>query len=144
VITRVTVSETRPIPYRTRVVGDPSLPRGSRRVETPGIPGEQTLRWLVTRTDGKETSRRLIDTTVTEEPQHEVVAFGSPRRGWRLHHMRECGPGMDPCLPVGRSACPDQDGAEESAVTVLDEDLAPPSPDRLEVDPDACARDGSA
>jgi hypothetical protein len=127
VITMVTVSETRPVPYSTQMVGDPSLPRGGRRVETPGIPGEQTLRWLVTRTDGKETSRRLIDTMVTREPQSEVVAFGSQRRGWRHQHMRGCGPVLEQCLPLGRSACLDQGGAEESAAqldglaTVLNE-----------------------
>jgi hypothetical protein len=150
VITTVTVSETRPVPYRTQLVRDLSLPRGSRRVETPGIPGEQMLRWLVTRTDGKETSRRLLDTTVTREPQSEVVAFGSQRRGWHHQHMRECRPGWNPCLPLGRSTCPDQAGVEESAaqidglVSVLDEDLALPGPDRLEVDPGACPPIGPA
>ena len=148
VITTVTVSETRPVPYRTQLVRDLLLPRGSRRVETPGVPGEQTLRWLVTRTDGKETSRRLLDTTVTREPQSEVVAFGSQRRGWRHQHMRECGPGPDRCLPPGRTACPEQAAAEKSAdqiggvVAVLDRDVALPSPDRLELGPGTCRADG--
>lgn len=148
VITTVTVSETRPVPYRIQLVLDLSLPRGSRRVETPGIPGEQILRWLVTRIDGKETSRRLLDSTVTREPQSEVVAFASQRRGWRHQRMRECGPGLDRCLPLGRSACPEQEGTEESAdqiggvVAVLDKDVALPSPDSLEVDPGTCPADG--
>jgi hypothetical protein len=144
------VSETRPIPYRTRLVRDPSLPRGSRRVQQPGVAGEQTLRWLVTRTNGKETGRELIDTAVIRQPQHQVVAFGSQGRGWRHRHMRECGPGLDPCLPVGRSACPDEARSEESAiqlggsVTVLDKDLALVNPDNLALDPDLCPADGPA
>ena len=144
VITMVTVSETRPVPYSTQMVGDPSLPRGSRRVETPGIPGEQTLRWLVTRTDGKETSRRLIDTVVTREPQSEVVAFGSQRRGWRHQHMRGCGPGLEQCLPLGRHACPDQGRSEESfgLATVLNKNLNLPNPDSLNLDPESCSADG--
>jgi hypothetical protein len=142
--TTSTVTETRPIPYRTRLVRDPTMPRGSRRVQTPGIAGEQTLRWLVTRTDGKETGRQLIDTTVTREPQHQVIAFGSRGRGGHHRHMRECGPGLDPCLPLGRSACPDDARTEESAVqlggsvTVLDKDLALVDPDDLELDPELC------
>jgi G5 domain len=149
-ITTSTVTETRPIPYRTRLVRDPSLPRGSRRVETPGVPGEQTLRWLVTRIDGKETGRRLIDTTITRQPQHQVIAFGSQGRGGGHRHMRECEPGLHPCLPLGRSACPDQARAEESAVqlggslTVLDKDLALVDPDGLELDPGPCPTDGPA
>jgi hypothetical protein len=145
-ITTSTVSETRPIPYRTRLVRDPSLPRGSRRVQQAGVEGQQTLRWLVTRTNGKETGRELIDTTVTRQPQHQVVAFGSQGRGWRHRHMRECGPGLDPCLPMGRSACPDEARIEESAiqlggsVTVLDKDLALVDPDNLEL----CPADGPA
>jgi hypothetical protein len=148
VITTQTVTQTRPIPYRTLLVRDPSLPRGSRRVQTPGISGEQTLRWLVTRTDGKETGRELIDTTVTRQPQHQVIAFGSHERGWRHRHMRECGPGLDPCLSLGRSVCPDEARAEESAiqlggsVTVLDKDLALVNPDGLELDPGLCPDTG--
>jgi hypothetical protein len=141
--TTSTVSETRPIPYRTRLVRDPSMPRGSRRVQQTGIEGEQTLRWLVTRTNGKETGRELIDTTVTRQPQHQVIAFGSQGRGWHHRHMRECGPGLDPCLPVGRRVCPDEAPTEESAillggsVTVLDKDLAL-------VDTELCPAGGAA
>jgi hypothetical protein len=144
VVTTSTVTETRPIPYRTRLVRDSSLPRGSHRVQTPGIPGEQTLRWLVTRSDGKETGRELIGTTVTREPQHQVIAFGSQGRGWRHRHQRECGPGLDPCLRLRRTDCPDEARAEESAVqlggsvTVLDKDLALLDPDALELDPGLC------
>jgi hypothetical protein len=150
IITTSTVTETRPIPYRTRLVRDPSLPRGSRRVETPGIAGEQTLRWLVTRTDGKETGRELIDTTITRQPQHQVIAFGSDGRGGFHRHLRECGPGLHPCLPLGRRACPDETRAEESAVqlggsvTVLDKDLALVDPNGLELDPGPCPTDGPA
>jgi hypothetical protein len=117
-ITTQTISETRPIPYGTRLVRDPAMPRGEQRVETEGIDGEQTLRWLVTFAGGRQTERRLIDSTVTREPQHRVIAFGSqgmrpgggPGRGhghWPGRgHRRECGKELGACLPLGRSACP--------------------------------------
>jgi hypothetical protein len=143
VLTTRTEIETRAIPFQTRLVRDPSLPRGARKIRSAGVPGEQTLRYLVTFTDGKQTERRLLDTTVTREPQDRVIVFGS-RRGGNPHDGRGGNPhdgrGGNPhdgrggkrgncrfCVPLGRSAdC----GHEENAialggsVTVLDEDLA--------------------
>jgi hypothetical protein len=89
VITR-TESERRPIPFRTRLVLDPSLPRGSRRIQAQGVPGEELRRWAVTLTDGRPTARRLIDALVTRAPQQRVVAFGT-RRGDDCRDGR-CGP----------------------------------------------------
>ncbi|HEU4347456.1 MAG TPA: G5 domain-containing protein, partial [Actinoplanes sp.] len=105
VVTTRTVVEKRAIPYRTRLIRDPDLPRGRKRVQTAGVPGEQTLRWLITYSDGRPTDRRLVDATVTRPPQHRVVAFGTRRD--RGDGPRECRPGSDHCFPIGRSAaCP--------------------------------------
>jgi hypothetical protein len=143
VITTRTVTEKRTIPFRTRLVRDPALPRGSKRVQAPGVPGEETLRYLVTFTDGTETGRRLVDATVTREPRHRIIAFGT-RRG---DGPRDCGPGSDRCRPTGRTACPDGLGpaVEENGtlpldgtLALLDEDLSmldPDDLDGLELDP---------
>jgi hypothetical protein len=96
-----TETETREIPFETRLVRDPQLPRGTRRIDAPGVPGEETLRYLVTVIDGQPIDRRLIDATVTRQPQHRVVAFGGRRHG------RECGNALNFCVPLSRSAaCP--------------------------------------
>jgi hypothetical protein len=116
VITTQTVSETRSIPYRTRLVRDPSMPRGSRRIQTEGVPGIQTLRYLVTYADGRQTDRRLIDATVTREPQQRVIAFGGRGRWGGGDHHRDCGPESHPCFPLGRSACPDEKPVDTSAL----------------------------
>jgi hypothetical protein len=102
-VTSQTETETREIPYRTQLVRDPAMPQGSRRVQAPGIPGVETLRFLVTYAGGKETDRRLLDATVTREPQHRIIAFGSDGRPGR-DHTRECGPDLGRCL-LGRRAC---------------------------------------
>ena len=68
------------------------MPRGEQRVEAEGINGEQTLRWLVTFAGGRQTDRRLIDSTITRQPQHRVIAFGS--QGMR--------PGREPGRQAGR------------------------------------------
>jgi hypothetical protein len=102
------------------------MPRGERRVETEGINGEEMLRWLVTFAGGRQTERRLIDSTVTRQPQHRVIVFGSqgmgPGRGpGRGHghwpgrgHRRECGKEIGACLPFGRNACPTKSAAAGS------------------------------
>ena len=101
-----TETETHEIPFETRLIRDPSLPHGTRQIRTPGVPGEQTVRYQVTVVDGQVTDRRLLDAAVTREPQHRVVAFGS-RPGADHGRHRECGRTLDVCVPLGRTAvCP--------------------------------------
>jgi hypothetical protein len=86
-------------------VRDPQMARGTERVETPGVPGVQTLRYLVTLTNGQPTERKLIDAIVTREPQHQVVALGSK------HGRGDCGQALNFCVPMGRSQfCPRRAG----------------------------------
>ena len=133
-VTTQTETETRAIPYRTMFVRDPSLPRGRRQIQTPGVDGVQTLRWLVTFADGRETDRRLLGTSVTRQPQHQVIAFGSQGRGWGHGRPRECGADLEPCIPLSRPTCPDQAQIEEDGIqlggsaALLGEDLALLSP----------------
>jgi hypothetical protein len=114
--------ETKAIPYETRVVHDPTLPRGTQKVETPGVNGVETLRYLVTLTDGRPTDRKLIDAVVTRQPQHQVVALGtrSPALGTR-RPVRNCGEALNFCVPLGRKAiCPDGGRAEDASIPLPD------------------------
>jgi hypothetical protein len=142
------VSETEAIPFRTTLVRDPSLPRGSREIETPGVPGERLLRYEVTYTGNRETSRRLLDSTVTREPQDRVVAFGGRGRGGqhsgghdrhdrgRGHHGRECRL-LGTCVRMGREAvCTVGDQADPRKESIIDGDLSrldPSDIDELEL-----------
>jgi hypothetical protein len=149
VIATQTVTETRTIPFRTQFVRDSSLPRGEKRTETEGVEGEQTLSWLVTYTDGRQTGRQLVGTTVSRQPRPRVVAFGWRERGWdrepgwgndrgpRHGHHRECGPSLDFCGPLDRSACPDEAPSDDGvqlgdSFTLLDEDLPPFDPESFD------------
>jgi hypothetical protein len=147
------ISETESIPFRTRLVRDPSLPRGSREIQTQGVPGERVLHYEVTFTGTTETSRRLIDSVVTREPQHRVVAFGNRgggrdwQQGGGRHdrdgrdgrgprgHRRECHLRIGSCVGLSRNAvCTDEgDPREES---IIDGDLSllnPADIDELEL-----------
>jgi hypothetical protein len=123
-LTTRTEYEKREVPFPTRLVRDPELPRGTKKVQSPGVPGEETLRYLVTVTDGRETDRKLMDITVTREPQPRVVAFGS-RRALDRPRSRDCGKRLDLCVPLGRSACPQGRPSENlgGSITVLDQDI---------------------
>ncbi len=138
VLTTRTELEKRPVPFETRLVRDPLLPPGFREVQKAGAPGEETLRYLVSFTDGKETDRKLMDVSVTRQPQDRIVAFGTGRGLDRPNRrypdrprLRECGPGLKICMPFGRSACPPEvDSTREEnslalggSITVLDQDI---------------------
>jgi hypothetical protein len=117
VITKRTVKVNRSIPFRTRTVRDPDLDWGEREVETRGVAGVRTLSYQVRYRDGKEISRRLIDSSVTRQPQSQVVALGG-WGGWpdddRSGHDDDrgrdgdCGLLVDVCLSIARgSLCPE-------------------------------------
>ncbi|WP_067686838.1 G5 domain-containing protein [Actinoplanes awajinensis] len=108
VITTRTDVETRALPFRTRLVRDDLLPYGFRKVQSPGTPGEETTRYLVTLVDGKPSDRRLLDTTVTRRPEPRVVVFGV--------QDEECA--LNLCVPLGRAACPDARTAPDAPAPV--------------------------
>ncbi len=140
------ISETEAIPFRTTLVRDPSLRPGTREIQTPGVPGERLLRYEVTFTGGRETSRKLLDSTVTREPQDRVVAFGNRGRGGRHggphhggphhggphhggpHHggrgHRECRL-LGSCVRMGRGAvCTHGDKSDPRQESIIDGDLS--------------------
>ncbi|GAA2886379.1 hypothetical protein GCM10010443_57040 [Actinoplanes cyaneus] len=131
-VTTRTDVETQPIPFRTRVVRDDTLPQGFRQVRTMGAPGERTIRYQVTLVDGKPSGRRLLDTTITRQPEERVIVLGV---------QRSCENLLDWCLPLSRSACPQETGPtdptpsatiDETGPRVLtDEDLALLDPDAV-------------
>ena len=154
------VSETEAIPFRTTLVRDPSLPPGTREIETPGVPGERLLRYEVTYTGDRETSRRLLDSTVTREPQDRVVAFGNRGRGGGGQHSggrgrhdrgqghRECRL-LGSCVRMGRGAiCTHGDKSDARQESIIDGDLSlldPSDIDELELTlpcPDEDSRTG--
>ena len=71
------VTETERIPYNTTYVDDETLAQGKSVTRTAGVYGTRTKTYKVTIKGGKDTSRELVESSVTQEPRDAVVARGT-------------------------------------------------------------------
>jgi uncharacterized protein YabE (DUF348 family) len=89
-----TVTETVRIPFATKTVKDPSLPKGTSKVRTHGVAGAKTVTYQVTFTDGTQTSKKLLRQQVTKEPVTQVTAIGTKQ-------TQKCDPNYSgACVPI--------------------------------------------
>jgi predicted ribosomally synthesized peptide with SipW-like signal peptide len=80
---RVQVSEvavTTAVPAERVETPDPNAFKGDQKVTQAGVAGEQVTTYRVTVTDGVETARETLGTTVTRAPVTEQVAVGTQER----------------------------------------------------------------
>jgi uncharacterized protein YabE (DUF348 family) len=71
------VSETTAVTFERVETPDPNAFVGDEKVTTPGVNGEQVTTYRVTVTDGVETARETLSTTVTREPVAAQVSVGT-------------------------------------------------------------------
>ena len=69
-----------PIEFRTVETEDADAFAGDETVTQEGVAGEQVTTYRVTVTDGVETGREQLATTVTREPVDELVTVGTKER----------------------------------------------------------------
>lgn len=93
VVRVTTVTERATIRHGVRTVKDASLAEGKRVVRTKGVDGVRTLTYEVTTTDGAQTGKKLVKSTVTKQPVTEVVAVGTKKKS-------NCDPNYSPCVPI--------------------------------------------
>ncbi|MEU8299748.1 G5 domain-containing protein [Micromonospora sp. NPDC048909] len=74
-----TVTQTQKIDYKTKTINDASLPKGTKKITTRGVPGVRTLTYEVTITDGVQTAKKLTRSEVTKAPVTQVVRIGTKR-----------------------------------------------------------------
>ena len=80
VVNRVSVAEEtvrEPLPAPENLVDDPEAEEGQRTVTDPGAPGEQEVRYRITRVNGVETARERSGETVLTEPRPATVSVGT-------------------------------------------------------------------
>ncbi|GAA3589608.1 hypothetical protein GCM10022223_00080 [Kineosporia mesophila] len=76
-VTQKKVTKTSAIDHKTKKTSTSKLYKGESKVVTAGKDGVQKAVWQITRTDGKITKRKLVDTSVTRKPVTEVVQVGT-------------------------------------------------------------------
>ena len=76
-VTQKRVTKTQPVEHQTRHTESAKLYKGESKVVTEGRDGVEKAVWTITRTDGKITKRKLVDSTVTREPVTAVVQVGT-------------------------------------------------------------------
>jgi resuscitation-promoting factor RpfB len=80
---RVTTKQktaTKPIPYETVEVADPTAFEGDKTVLQAGTTGEKVTTYAVTFVDGKQVGRKELNTEVTKQPVTEKVKVGTKER----------------------------------------------------------------
>jgi uncharacterized protein YabE (DUF348 family) len=74
------VTETTPIPHARKETDDPNAYQGDETVTQKGVDGIQTTTYRVTTTDGAESGRQQLSSTVTKPPVDELVSVGTKAR----------------------------------------------------------------
>lgn len=89
-----TVEES--IAFPTRKVQDVDQPLGYKKVQTPGTNGKKSVTYEITMKNGKEVSRKAIQSVVIEEPKEQVEVVGAKTAGFSgsfaeaLARLRSC------------------------------------------------------
>jgi uncharacterized protein YabE (DUF348 family) len=74
------ISQTTAVPAERVETPDPNAFKGEETVTQAGVDGQQVTRYRVTVTDGVETARETLNTTVTRAPVAEQVTVGTKDR----------------------------------------------------------------
>lgn len=74
-IQTATVEE--PIAFTTRQIQDADQPSTYRKVQTPGTNGRKNVTYEITMRNGKEVSRKAIQSVTIEQPKEQVEVVGS-------------------------------------------------------------------
>jgi|GEM_PF-6931905 len=65
------------MPYGTHTIYSASLPAGTSKITTPGVPGIWTKTYQTTTINGKESPKRLVNITTTRDAVTEVITQGT-------------------------------------------------------------------
>lgn len=63
--------------YTSSTVNDATLAQGTTQMRNKGVDGVRTIVFEVTYTDGVETARQEVGSTITTAPANEVIAIGT-------------------------------------------------------------------
>jgi hypothetical protein len=65
------------IDFETELIQDTDRAVGYRKVDKPGVAGEKMVTYEIVMRDGREVSRKVIQTVVTKKPKEQVETIGA-------------------------------------------------------------------
>lgn len=96
-----TVTEEQEIAFEVEEIQDPDREVGYREVKTPGTKGKKSVTYEVVMKNGKEVSRKEIQSVVMKKPKKEVVIVGAkfnytggPLNEAQINALGQCESGM--------------------------------------------------
>jgi uncharacterized protein YabE (DUF348 family) len=72
-----TVTREESVAFPVQQVQDLDRPVGYHAIQTPGVPGKQTVTYEIVVKNGKEVSKKVIQRVVTKQPQKQVEIVGA-------------------------------------------------------------------
>jgi rare lipoprotein A (peptidoglycan hydrolase) len=70
-------TQTQRVPYETLIQYSKEFPQGDVEVLSPGTPGSVRVTYLITRRNGREVSRKVVNRVVLAEPVSQVERHGT-------------------------------------------------------------------
>ncbi|MDR3106626.1 MAG: ubiquitin-like domain-containing protein, partial [Bifidobacteriaceae bacterium] len=70
-------TEITALPFETVEKEDPTLAKGAKKVQTPGVAGQKVVTYTAVVVGGKEVSREIILEAITAQPVTQVVLIGT-------------------------------------------------------------------
>jgi len=72
-----TVTREEPVPFETQQIQDTDREVGYKEVNTPGVNGKKMVTYEIIMKNGKEVSKKVIQTVVTKQPSKQVETIGT-------------------------------------------------------------------
>lgn len=76
-----TVTRDEKIPFEVEKIEDADHEVGYRKIKTPGVKGEKTVTYEIVMKNGKEVSRKKIQSVTTKKPEKQVEIVGTKVEG---------------------------------------------------------------
>jgi resuscitation-promoting factor RpfB len=77
-----TINEEQDVAFTTKQIQDADQPVGYKQVQTPGTPGKKIITYQIELKNGKEVSRKEIQSVVTVQPKEQVEVVGVKTAGF--------------------------------------------------------------
>ncbi|HYG83534.1 MAG TPA: ubiquitin-like domain-containing protein [Verrucomicrobiae bacterium] len=72
-----TMTQEETVQFEVEQIQDADREVGYREVKTPGVPGKKTVTYEIVMKNGKEVSRKIIQSVVTKQPEKQVEIVGA-------------------------------------------------------------------